>query len=66
MENDYMNDYFNKSYEVLKYRNERLAEKNKELYQQNRELKKEIEQFKSAVIIETTKFNNQILKFLNN
>ena len=60
------NDYFNKSYEVLKFRNERLAEKNTELYQKNRQLKKELAQLRSALMIETTRYNNQILKFLNN
>lgn len=61
-----MDDYFSKSYEVLKYRNEKLAEKNKQLFEKNRQLKKEIDQLRSAVIIETTRYNNQILKFLNN
>ena len=61
-----MDDYFTKSYEVLKYRNEMLAKKNTELYQKNRELKKEMAQLRSALMIETTRYNNQILKFLNN
>jgi len=61
-----MDDYFSKSYEVLKFRNEKLAEKNTELYKKNRQLTKEMAQLRSAMIIETTRYNNQILKFLNN
>ena len=61
-----MDDYFTKSYEVLKFRNNRLAEKNTELYEKNRILRKELQQLKSAIILETTRYNKEILSFLNN
>ena len=61
-----MDDYFTKSYEVLKFRNNRLAEKNTELYEKNRILRKELQQLKSAIILETPRYNKEILSFLNN